>query len=109
MENLMYAPKNGFDRLSAEERAEMNAYCRRYMDFMDKAKTEREAVTETIRIAESNGFKEFKYGMDLKPGDKLLYVPGHCCTTINTFDKVFVAENGEVVDCWDITSRGKAW
>ena len=44
----------------------------------------------------------------LKPGDKLLYVPGHCCTTINTFDKVFVAENGEVVDCWDITSRGKA-
>ena len=47
-------------------------------------------------------------GSDLKPGDKLLYVPGHCCTTINTFDKVYVARNGEVVDCWDIASRGKA-
>lgn len=45
---------------------------------------------------------------DLKPGDHLLYVPGHCCTTINTFDKVYVAENGIVTDCWDITSRGKA-
>ena len=44
----------------------------------------------------------------LVPGDKLLYVPGHCCTTINTFDKVYVAEKGVVTDCWDITSRGKA-
>ena len=44
----------------------------------------------------------------LQPGDKLLYVPGHCCTTINTFDKVYVAEKGVVTDCWDITSRGKA-
>ena len=47
-------------------------------------------------------------GSALKPGDKLLYVPGHCCTTINTFDKVYVAENNVVTDCWDITSRGKA-
>lgn len=44
----------------------------------------------------------------LKPGDKVLYVPGHCCTTINTFDKVYVAEKDTVTDCWDITSRGKA-
>ena len=44
----------------------------------------------------------------LQPGDKLLYVPGHCCTTINTFDKVYVSEKGVVTDCWDITSRGKA-
>ncbi len=44
----------------------------------------------------------------LKPGDKLLYVPGHCCTTINTFDKVYVSEKGIVTDCWDVTSRGKA-
>ena len=45
---------------------------------------------------------------NLVPGDKLLYVPGHCCTTINTFDKVYVSEKGIVTDCWDITSRGKA-
>ena len=70
-DNLMLNRKNGFDRLSKEELAEMNAYCRRYMDFMDAAKTEREAVTETIRIAEQNGFREFKAGMALKAGDRV--------------------------------------
>lgn len=44
----------------------------------------------------------------LKPGDKLRYVPGHCCTTINTFDRMYAVEGEDVVDCWDITSRGKA-
>ena len=71
MENLMYAPKNGFDRLTETDRAEMEAYCRRYMDFMDRAKTEREAAVETIRIAEEHGFKEFKAGMALKAGDRV--------------------------------------
>ena len=45
---------------------------------------------------------------DLKPGDKLLYVPGHCCTTINTFDRMYAIDGEDVLDCWDITSRGKA-
>lgn len=44
----------------------------------------------------------------LKPGDKLRYVPGHCCTTINTFDRMYAVEGEEVLACWDITSRGKA-
>lgn len=44
----------------------------------------------------------------LKPGDKLRYVPGHCCTTINTFDRLYAVEGEAVVACWDITSRGKA-
>lgn len=70
-ENLMFEPKNGFDRMSPAEKNEMKEYCRRYMDFLDKAKTEREAVTETIRMAEIAGFKEFVYGMELKPGDKV--------------------------------------
>lgn len=44
----------------------------------------------------------------LKPGDKLRYVPGHCCTTINTFDKLYAIEGEDVLDCWEVTSRGKA-
>ena len=47
-DKLLYAPKNGFDRISDAERAEMTAYCRRYMDFMDAAKTEREAAAATF-------------------------------------------------------------
>jgi len=71
MDNIMFSQKNGYDRLSKEEFAEMQAYCRRYMDFMDRAKTEREAVTETVRIAETHGFKAFRPGMALQPGDRI--------------------------------------
>jgi 3-hydroxy-D-aspartate aldolase len=44
----------------------------------------------------------------LKVGDRLRYIPGHCCTTINTFDKMFAIKGDKVIDVWDITSRGKA-
>ena len=50
-ESLLRAPKNGYARISDDERAEMNAYCRRYMDFMDECKTEREATTWAVREA----------------------------------------------------------
>lgn len=52
----------------------------------------------TILVADSN----------LKPGDRLRYIPGHCCTTINLFDEVAVIDGESVVDTWPITSRGKA-
>ena len=45
---------------------------------------------------------------ELIVGDRLRYVPGHCCTTINTFDKLAVAKGNAVLAIWDITSRGKA-
>ncbi len=72
-ESLLAAPKNGFTRLSAEERVEMENYCKRYMAFMDECKTEREATTWAVREAEKNGFVPFVPGMDAKPGDKIYY------------------------------------
>ena len=70
-ESLLAAPKNGYARITAEQRAEMEAYCKRYMAFMDACKTEREATTWTVAEAEKNGFKPFTPGMDAKPGDKI--------------------------------------
>ena len=72
-DSLIATPKNGFTRLSAEERAEMEAYCKRYMAFMDEAKTEREATTWAVREAEKYGFVPFVPGMAVKPGDKIYY------------------------------------
>ncbi len=72
-EALLRAPKNGYTRLTSEEKAEMNAYCRRYMDFMDACKTEREATAWAIAEAEKLGYKPFTPGMDVKPGDKIYY------------------------------------
>ena len=72
-EALFAAPKNGYARITAEERAEMEAYCKRYMAFMDAAKTEREATDWAIAEAEKHGFVPFVPGMDAKPGDKIYY------------------------------------
>ena len=71
--SLLAAPKNGFSRISAEEREEMNAYAKRYMAFMDAAKTEREATAWAIAEAEKLGFKPFVPGMAANPGDKIYY------------------------------------
>ena len=72
-ETLLMSPKNGYASLSDAQRAEMEDYCRRYMTFMDACKTEREATTWTVKIAEESGFKALKPGMDLAPGDKVYY------------------------------------
>ena len=72
-ESLLMAPKNGYARITTEQREEMNAYCRRYMAFMDACKTEREATAWAVREAENRGYKPFAPGMAVKPGDKIYY------------------------------------
>ena len=69
--SLLNTNKNGYTRLTAEQRAEMEVYCRKYMDFMDAAKTEREATTWAVEAAKAHGFVELKPGMAVKPGDKV--------------------------------------
>ncbi len=68
---LLNAPKNGYDRISAEDLAAMEPYCKEYMAFISECKIEREAVDWTIALAEKNGFKPLVPGMELKPGDRV--------------------------------------
>ncbi|MBQ7002059.1 MAG: aminopeptidase [Oscillospiraceae bacterium] len=72
-EALMLSPKNGYTKLTDDQRGEMNAYAKRYMAFMDASKTEREATAWAVAEAEKLGFKPFTPGMDAKPGDKIYY------------------------------------
>lgn len=70
-EALLAAPKNGYTKLTAAQREEMEHYCRRYASFMDACKTEREATAWAVKTAEANGFRPLVPGMELKPGDKI--------------------------------------
>ncbi|MEG2118804.1 MAG: aminopeptidase, partial [Pseudoflavonifractor sp.] len=70
-EALLYNPKNGYDRLTPEDEADMNAYCEDYKQFLDRGKTERECVDESVRLAELHGFKPFSRGMAVAAGDKI--------------------------------------
>ena len=72
-ESLFAAPKNGYTKLTAEQRVEMEAYAKRYMAFMDAAKTEREATSWAVAEAEKLGFVPFVPGMAVNPGDKIYY------------------------------------
>ena len=72
-ESLLMAPKNGYATLTAEQRTEMEGYCKRYMAFMDECKTEREATSWAVREAEKLGYKPFTPGMEANPGDKIYY------------------------------------
>ena len=56
-EKLLYAPKNGYDRLSAEDEKAMEAYCEDYKKFLNNGKTERLCVEYCIELAEKKGFK----------------------------------------------------
>ena len=70
-EALLAKPKNGYTTLTSEQRAEMEAYAKRYAAFMDACKTEREATAWAAAAAEECGFKPLVPGMDAKPGDKI--------------------------------------
>ena len=70
-ESLLAAPKNGYARITREDREEMENYCKRYMAFIDACKTEREATAWAVKEAEKNGFKPFVPGMAANPGDKI--------------------------------------
>ncbi len=70
-EKLSYKPENGAKSLSLDEIAAADAYCEGYKAFLDKAKTEREAVTAVLAMVKDAGFVPFEAGMPLKAGDKV--------------------------------------
>jgi 3-hydroxy-D-aspartate aldolase len=47
-------------------------------------------------------------GHTYKVNDRVLYIPGHCCTNINLFDKIYLVSDQEVLRIIPVTSRGKS-
>ena len=71
--SLLAEKKNGYSRITPQQKEEMNAYCKRYAAFMDASKTEREATAWAVAKAEEYGFVPFQPGMEVKTGDKIYY------------------------------------
>ena len=70
-EQLCYQPKHAYRVLNEKELTAAEQYCVAYKDFLDNAKTEREAVSEAIKLAKANGFIPFDRTKPLKAGDKI--------------------------------------
>ncbi len=69
-QSLLMEPKNGYTRITPEEREEMETYCKGYMAFIDACKMEREATAWAVAEAEKRGFRPLTEGTEVKPGDK---------------------------------------
>lgn len=70
-EKLFMQRKNAYHRLSDKEIKAVDKFCEGYKDFMDKAKTEREAVIYAAELLEKKGFVEYAPDMKLNAGDKI--------------------------------------
>ncbi len=72
-EELLINRKNGLMDVTDEQIEKADQFCEGYKNFLNKAKTEREAVTVTIAYAEKNGFVPFNRDVTYQPGDKIYY------------------------------------
>ena len=73
LEKLAYKKKNVFEEADADKIKAIYDYSNGYMEYLDKAKTEREAVDYSIELAEKSGYSEYKLGEKLSVGDKKYY------------------------------------
>ncbi len=71
---IKYQPKNGWEIINKKDREAIFPFCERYVAFLDKAKTEREAIKASVELAEHNGFKKIEDMPVLKKGDKIYAV-----------------------------------
>jgi 3-hydroxy-D-aspartate aldolase len=66
---------------------------------------------ERVGLSEEHGTITFKEGSEtrkkLKWGQKLEFVPSHCCTTVNQHDEIVAVKDGRVAAVWPVTARGK--
>ncbi len=67
-EKLFYKKKNAYESLDAEKKQKMQEFSCGYMDFINSAKTEREAVRYAIKEAETYGYKEYNFGDKIEKG-----------------------------------------
>jgi len=72
-EELFYKKKSAFELWSEDERKAAMEYCEGYRQFLDDAKTEREAVVAGIAMLKAAGFKPYAIGDKLTAGDKVYY------------------------------------
>lgn len=72
-EKLFYNPKHASEIISQEETDKADEFCEEYKNFMNKAKTEREAVVYVLEKAKKNGFVEFDRAKKYNAGDKVYY------------------------------------
>lgn len=73
-EKLINKKENGWETIDEETKKKIFEFTQGYMNFLNKAKTEREFVKETIKLAREKGYKDIMEYEKLQPGDKIYFI-----------------------------------
>lgn len=73
-EKLFSQKKNGILKLDTDQLLAVDQFCEDYKLFLDNGKTERECVTEAVKLAKANGFAPFDRKKKYNSGDKVYFV-----------------------------------
>lgn len=71
---LLEKAVNGYEVISDADRQACQAFNEEYKRFIDAAKTERETVDYAVAAAQAAGFRPYRRGDALKPGDRIYQV-----------------------------------
>ncbi len=71
--DILYTKETVYKKAGKEITSNAFAYAEGYKSFLDRAKTEREAVAAAVEMLEAKGFREYMLGDDIKLGDRLYY------------------------------------
>lgn len=68
-------------------------------------------VPDRVGLSEEHGTLYFSEGNEerakMRWGQKISFVPNHCCTTVNQHDEMVVVKDGRVCAVWPVTTRGR--
>ena len=73
-EKLFNKKDNGWETLGSNQKEEVFDLSKKYMDFLNVAKSEREFIKHARKLANENGYKDIMEFDTLKPGDKIYFV-----------------------------------
>lgn len=70
---LFNKKENGWKTASEEKRQNIFNFAQNYMNFLNKAKTEREFIARATEVAKEHGFRDIMEFDNLKAGDKIYF------------------------------------
>lgn len=91
-DRLFFENKHADDFLSETEKVSADEFCEGYKDFLDAAKTEREACAEIVRMAKENGYTAFSKNVCYNPGDKVYFIIHNKAVILTVFGKQELAK-----------------
>lgn len=89
--------KEHFNNVCEDEIAKADEFCKGYMQFLDKAKTERECNAYIIEKAKANGFCEFDPNKKYSAGDKVYLNNRSKAVILAVIGKKSMSEGAKIV------------